>query len=219
MKRIIGKLLNHWNVWIGLISLILLVYNSVIIYQNGILIDELPQIDTLYRNYFFLNWIALVAVYLGFFCCVLKYTKIQWKKVLMGLSIGFLLIGGTASFFMYKNQPNFAYATHDRLVVIEWKQVETLMETDSTSFIYVGRPTCPSCRAFQPDLVKALENNEQRIYYYNIQTEKEENPEALSGHMEKLGVTEIPVIVEVKKGTETQVYGALEFLTKFMNLE
>jgi predicted bacteriocin transport accessory protein len=70
-------------------------------------------------------------------------------------------------------------------------------------FVYIGRPTCPHCAAFEPTLEETLRYLDQELFYYQIDLAREGDAESemtMSEIMEEIEVTGVPRIVYIEDG-------------------
>ncbi|MBM7635450.1 hypothetical protein [Streptococcus saliviloxodontae] len=56
-----------------------------------------------------------------------------------------------------------------KLIEIDETKLQELEQGATPFVLYMGRPTCPYCRAFLPKLVKALKNSQTTVYYIDSQ--------------------------------------------------
>lgn len=66
--------------------------------------------------------------------------------------------------------------------------LEKIMNGKDTLFVYVGRPTCPQCKEFEPILQKVLNNQHQSMGYYNTDNARKENEDKLEIMADSLGI-------------------------------
>lgn len=55
----------------------------------------------------------------------------------------------------------------DHFVAIDIKALQELFEKGSDNFVYIGRPTCDTCRLFIPLLNHVLNDMNLTIYYFD----------------------------------------------------
>ncbi|TCD45982.1 thioredoxin [Streptococcus sp. X16XC17] len=67
-------------------------------------------------------------------------------------------------------------------------------------FLYVGRPTCPYCRKFQPNLDKAMEETQVSVYYLNTD---EEEAKDITDFVDSQGIETIPHLTYYKDGQKS----------------
>ncbi|MBM5693719.1 thioredoxin [Listeria seeligeri] len=96
------------------------------------------------------------------------------------------------------------------------------MKEKYTGVIYVGRPTCEDCQAFQPILKKELETRqlEQPMAYYNTDKASEKSRDEMVAFLKKMDIDSVPTMVYLKDGKVTSTYEATdepEKLTEWMN--
>lgn len=78
--------------------------------------------------------------------------------------------------------------------------LEKIMNEKDTLFVYVGRPTCPQCKEFEPILRKVLNNQHQSMGYYNTDNARKENEDKLEIMADSLGINSIPAIIKIVDG-------------------
>ena len=78
--------------------------------------------------------------------------------------------------------------------------LEKIMNVKDTLFVYVGRPTCPQCKEFEPILRKVLNNQHQSMGYYNTDNARKENEDKLEIMADSLGINSIPAIIKIVDG-------------------
>lgn len=81
----------------------------------------------------------------------------------------------------------------------------------NNGYIYFGRPTCPSCRLFEPILKLIAEERHIKIKYFNsdyFRKEKKASDEELMKLFEKYEVARIPLLVYIKDGKLYEAFGA-----------
>ncbi|EMF0243890.1 thioredoxin family protein [Enterococcus hirae] len=78
--------------------------------------------------------------------------------------------------------------------------LEKIMNGKDTLFVYVGRPTCPQCKEFEPILRKVLNNQHQSMGYYNTDNARKENEDKLEIMADSLGINSIPAIIKIVDG-------------------
>ncbi len=79
------------------------------------------------------------------------------------------------------------------------EQINDMLAAESSFFLYVGRPTCPDCEAFYPELEEILSARSQRVFYYNTAV-KASGKRDMKAYVESLGIDEIPAILQVENG-------------------
>lgn len=85
------------------------------------------------------------------------------------------------------------------------EQINEMFAAKSDFYLYVGRPTCPDCKAFYPELKEILSAQNQRICYYNTAV-KASGKREMRAYVESLGIDEIPMILQVENGEITARY-------------
>lgn len=108
------------------------------------------------------------------------------------------------------------------LKTISTSDFKQKMSNKNTGFVYVGRPTCADCQAFQPILKKELETRqlEEPLAYYNTDKASEKSREDMTALLKKMGIESVPTLVYLKEGKVASTYEATdepEKLTDWMN--
>ncbi len=69
-------------------------------------------------------------------------------------------------------------------------------------FVYVGRPSCEDCQAFQPILKETLqeENWPEKMAYYNTDAASEENRDKMISLLKGMDIDSVPTMVYLKDG-------------------
>lgn len=93
----------------------------------------------------------------------------------------------------------------DRLTDVSKKDFEEKIKNKESFWVYVGRPNCPDCQKYYPNLVDYLENNNLTIEYFNTRVKTSKKAEMVE-MLANLGVDEVPAIIEFKKGEVIRVY-------------
>lgn len=64
----------------------------------------------------------------------------------------------------------YKYLIYKPLNSINPKEVESVVTDKKDEIIYIGRPSCPDCKKFKPELEKVLKDKHKSIYYFNIES-------------------------------------------------
>ncbi|WP_088808571.1 MULTISPECIES: thioredoxin family protein [Listeria] len=69
-------------------------------------------------------------------------------------------------------------------------------------FVYVGRPSCVDCQAFQPILKEVLqeENWPEKMAYYNTDAASKENRDKMMDLLKGMDIDSVPTMVYLKDG-------------------
>lgn len=90
------------------------------------------------------------------------------------------------------------------LLPIDTIKLENKIKNDSAEFfIYVGRPTCPYCKVFQPNLEKAISDKQNIVYYYN--TDDHKTDELFQKVLDELDVKSVPALLHMKNGQRVRI--------------
>ncbi|MBC2185920.1 thioredoxin family protein [Listeria sp. FSL L7-0253] len=108
------------------------------------------------------------------------------------------------------------------LNTISTKDFKQKMADKTTGFVYVGRPTCEDCQAFQPILKKELEKRQpnQKMAYYNTDKASEKSRDDMIALLKEMDIDSVPTMVYLKDGKVVSTYAATdepEKLTKWMD--
>ncbi len=76
-------------------------------------------------------------------------------------------------------------------------KVEKKIQQEDSFFLYVGRPTCPHCRAFAPQLEQAIQTTQVTVYYLDTD---EEDPDRIQTFAQKAGIQTVPHLTYYKNG-------------------
>ena len=92
-----------------------------------------------------------------------------------------------------------------RLVYVGNEEMyEILNDTSGEGFfVYIGRPTCPHCIAFEPTLEETLQYLDQELRYFQIDLAAEADDESemtMAEILGELGVAGVPRIVYIENG-------------------
>jgi len=113
------------------------------------------------------------------------------KKLLVPLIIMFGLMLASCSTAL---EPGLNEIGNDRFE-------EVLAESSSNAkFVYIGRPTCPFCREFEPILDDTLRELEIGMYYFQTAAARYENEARLLSLLDPLNITGVPIIVFLEDG-------------------
>lgn len=95
-----------------------------------------------------------------------------------------------------------------------------LDETDSSHIVYIGRATCPHCSIFAPKLIEVISEQDASVYYYDTATARADDAEKLNELMDKLEISSVPALIEIKDGlvnSRLDDYESKESITHFIN--
>ncbi|MDO4604543.1 MAG: thioredoxin family protein [Helcococcus sp.] len=96
---------------------------------------------------------------------------------------------------------------------VRFKQITEIQEVYKVNegYIYFGRPTCPSCRLFEPIIKLISKERHIDINYFNsdyFRKEKKASDEDLMKVFEKYEVTRIPLLAYVRDGKLYEAFGS-----------
>ncbi|MBC1520545.1 thioredoxin family protein [Listeria aquatica] len=76
-----------------------------------------------------------------------------------------------------------------------------------TQVVYVGRPTCPDCQAFQPILQQVLKENDWgKLDYYNTDQAGEKDRKAMISALKKVKIDSVPTLIAFKNGKVQAIF-------------
>ncbi|WP_239254519.1 thioredoxin family protein [Listeria ilorinensis] len=86
------------------------------------------------------------------------------------------------------------------------------MADKETGFVYVGRPSCEDCQAFQPILQKELteQGYSGKLAYYNTDKASEKNRDEMVDLLEGMSIDSVPTMVYLKDGKVVSTYAATD---------
>ncbi|NMM51619.1 thioredoxin fold domain-containing protein [Paenibacillus aquistagni] len=84
------------------------------------------------------------------------------------------------------------------------QQLETFLTEKQTGFIYIGRPTCPVCKEFEPRLIKEVKANKAEVHYFNTDEARKDNEQQMVGMLNGLNVSSVPTFIYFKDGQEVE---------------
>lgn len=127
--------------------------------------------------------------------------KIKWyKKAVAVIAISLIAVLGTG---YYLNSLNTEY-------LIDIKNSQTFNEI-STGYVYFGRPTCPSCRLFQPLLSDVAREQKVQVYYFNTDYFRENSilsEDELQTIFKKYKIESVPILIKLVNGSLDSSFGA-----------
>ncbi|MBC1393674.1 thioredoxin family protein [Listeria innocua] len=105
------------------------------------------------------------------------------------------------------------------LNTISTKDFKQKMADKTTGFVYVGRPSCEDCQAFQPILKKELEKRQpdQKMAYYNTDKASEKSRDNMIALLKKMDIDSVPTMVYLKDGKVASTYAATDEPAKLTN--
>lgn len=91
----------------------------------------------------------------------------------------------------------------DKITLAEF---QTKLENKDSGFVYIGRPTCPDCQAFQPTLDTVLKDKNMRLDYFDTDAARKEKEEQTKQFLQDMKVKTVPVIFYLENGKEVSRY-------------
>ncbi|EUJ31101.1 thioredoxin family protein [Listeria cornellensis] len=91
----------------------------------------------------------------------------------------------------------------DKITLAEF---QTKLDNKESGFVYIGRPTCPDCQAFQPTLDAALKDKEMRLAYFDTDAAQEKAEDKTKTFLQDMKVKTVPVIFYLQDGKEVARY-------------
>ncbi|MGE9875171.1 thioredoxin domain-containing protein [Hornefia butyriciproducens] len=122
-----------------------------------------------------------------------------YKKVKMYILVGLILTAVVAGAAFCANQQK------GEIISISKRELNEMINSKGTFYVYVGRPNCPDCQEFYPEFEKSVHDKGITIYYFNTKVKVSQKSE-MSEYVKSMGINEIPAILEVNKGRIVTVY-------------
>ncbi|HEM4128848.1 TPA: thioredoxin family protein [Streptococcus suis] len=85
---------------------------------------------------------------------------------------------------------------------ISLEEVEEKIRSREDFYLYVGRPTCPYCQKFFPNLEKAIQDTQVPVYYLNTD---EESSDPVKSFVSSQNIQTVPHLTFYQNG-EKQTY-------------
>lgn len=120
------------------------------------------------------------------------------KGVLIGSGIIVLL--STVFFIFMMMDKTGTKAPKANLTSTSGLEVMSLIDGKKDGIVYIGRPTCDKCQAFQPKLEKAIVKNNQDVLYYNTDEGKKADIKNFEKIVNVTDIQSVPAVLVVKKG-------------------
>lgn len=89
------------------------------------------------------------------------------------------------------------------LSAIDNQDVLDMFADKKSGFVYIGRPTCSSCKVFAPILTKVVKAEKYDIFYYDTDAANEDK-ELKAEALDKLNVTGVPTFMYIRDGVEVE---------------
>lgn len=113
------------------------------------------------------------------------------------------------SYFSYVNKKDnskvLASTKNELLINIDQTELNQKISNKEQFFVYIGRDTCPDCRAFMPKLKDILSNDNKSIFYYNTEVPASKKQE-IRDYLQKFNVKSIPAILFINDGKVIDLY-------------
>ncbi|MBC1434736.1 thioredoxin family protein [Listeria rocourtiae] len=120
------------------------------------------------------------------------------KKLLLISVVGiFLLLAACGS----KNTEDSKQL--DKITLAEF---QAKLDNKESGFVYIGRPTCPDCQAFQPTLDSVLKDKDMRLAYFDTDAAREKEEDKTKVFLQDMKVKTVPVIFYLENGKEIARY-------------
>jgi predicted bacteriocin transport accessory protein len=91
------------------------------------------------------------------------------------------------------------------LVEISKEEFHKELNSNNDFFIYIGRPSCPDCRNFEPILFNILRDINVKIKYFNTEAPASQK-QAIRDFLKTLGISSIPYILHIKESKVIKVF-------------
>lgn len=116
------------------------------------------------------------------------------KKVfLITILLGLLVIGS----FMLLTKEKYG------IQKISTEQLIELENKKKSFVVYIGRPTCSSCKEFHPILEKFVDEEKLIVSYYNTDEARSIDAKAVREQINKFNITSVPTVLLITDGKVT----------------
>lgn len=104
---------------------------------------------------------------------------------------------------------------------ISLEEVEEKIHSREDFYLYVGRPTCPYCQKFFPNLEKAIQDTQVSVYYLNTD---EESSDPVKSFVSSQNIETVPHLTfyhdgakqgYLEKGSQTPLEEIEQFLKQY----
>lgn len=95
-----------------------------------------------------------------------------------------------------------ACSTKNELITADSNQILDILSENQTSYIYVGRPSCPNCQDFKPVLDEVMQEISDKVFYYN--TDEMRNEAEYENIIETLDIVGVPTMIKIENGKVTE---------------
>ncbi|WP_246215530.1 thioredoxin family protein [Listeria valentina] len=133
-------------------------------------------------------------------------------QLLLVSMVALLLLGACGSFSESNKESNEKAEQTEKqgksfLNPIGTEKFQQIQLDKQDKVVYVGRPSCPDCQAFQPILQEVLkENNWGKIDYYNTARASEKNRKAMISALKQVKIDSVPSLIAFKNGKVQAVF-------------
>ncbi|MHC5253097.1 thioredoxin family protein [Listeria kieliensis] len=133
-------------------------------------------------------------------------------QLLLVSLVALLLLGACGSFSESDKAANEKAEQTEKagksfLNPIGTKKFQQIQLDKQGKVVYIGRPTCPDCQAFQPILQEVLkENNWGKLDYYNTDRASETNRKAMISALKQVKVDSVPTLIAFKNGKIIDIF-------------
>lgn len=91
------------------------------------------------------------------------------------------------------------------LISITKEELNEKISKNEKIYVYIGRPTCPDCKAFEPQLENILNKINKKLLYYNTEVPASQKQE-IRDYLENYNVKSIPCILYIENGKTIKLY-------------
>ena len=113
--------------------------------------------------------------------------------------------------FNYRNKFKINYLSNiekndkNLLIDITREELNERISKNENIYVYIGRPTCPDCKEFEPKLKDILNKMNKKLLYYNTEAPASQKQE-IRNYLEKYNVKTIPCILYIEDGKTIKLY-------------
>lgn len=100
---------------------------------------------------------------------------------------------------------NIEKSDKNLLIDITREELNKRISKNENIYVYIGRPTCPDCKEFEPELKDILNKMNKKLLYYNTEVPASQKQE-IRDYLEKYNVKTIPCILYIEDGKTIKLY-------------
>lgn len=129
-----------------------------------------------------------------------KKKKILLISTILIISIIVLILNNTD-----KLKINYLKTDKSLLISITREELTEKISKNENIYVYIGRPTCPDCKVFEPKLENILNKMNRNLLYYNTEVPASKKQE-IRDYLSNYNVKTIPCILYIENGKTIRLY-------------